>query len=109
MKIYIILLASLDAGLKMAQACHALREFQEAHPAVELDWYTHHKNVAILEWPDLSDTQAMLETHHLRFTSWHEPDLDNALTAICAEPASRKALARYPLASASAEGARVAA
>lgn len=34
----------------------------------------------------------------LRVTSFHEPDLDNALTAVALEPAAGRLVARLPLA-----------
>ena len=97
-KLYIIVLASLSAGLKAAQACHAMRAFVGEYPTLEKEWYEVSNNIVVLEYPDLEDLAERLEGHGMALARFHEPDRDGALTSICVTPVARKLLARVPLA-----------
>lgn len=49
MKLYIVVARALSAGLKIAQACHALRAFTAEHPKLDHVWYTESNNIVVLE------------------------------------------------------------
>jgi len=97
-KLYIILRATLSAGLKTAQTAHAAFAFQKEHPELQADWFESSNNICVLEYDDLDDLAERLENHGLALARFREPDQDNALTAICVEPRARKQVARLPLA-----------
>lgn len=97
MKLYIVVSNSLSAGLKCAQACHAMHAFTLAHPDATREWEAHN-NIVVLEHGDIPGTADMLEALGLRLSRFHEPDLDDALTAICVEPAGGRQLSTLRLA-----------
>lgn len=100
MRLYIIVASALSAGLKIAQACHALRAFVEAYPTEEGRWYSESNNLVVLEHRDIVEAADDLERRGLRIVRFREPDLADQLTAICVEPTqgARRILADYRLA-----------
>jgi hypothetical protein len=98
MKLYIIVLASLRAGLKAAQACHALRAFVAEHPELDAAWYATSNNLVVLQCDELPPLADALEAQGFAVSRFHEPDLGDALTAVAVEPKARRRLARLPLA-----------
>jgi hypothetical protein len=100
MKLFIVLEKALDAGLKMAQAVHAGFLFDEEYPELRHQWYTESNNIVVLEEEDLPTLADELEKRGYRLSRFTEPDLDDRLTAICVEPAAKKALCKLELAAA---------
>lgn len=98
-KLYVIVRSTLSAGLKAAQACHAMHAFIRNHPEETARW-EHDNNIVVLEYPDLPELAARLDRHGFALARFHEPDMDDALTAICVSPSAQKMLARVPLAGA---------
>jgi hypothetical protein len=98
MKLFVIVSAALNAGLKAAQGIHAFRAFQNDHPEVEQNWHTNHNNIVVLQDDDIPSLAARLEAKGFRISRFHEPDLDDELTAITAEPGAWKQLSSLPLA-----------
>ena len=97
MKLYIIVLKSLSSGLKAAQACHAMFAFTQAYPVKTKEW-AEHNNIVILEADDLPQVADLLDVLNLSSVRFHEPDLDDQLTAVCVEPAARRHVADLRLA-----------
>jgi len=97
-KLYIIVLSTLSAGMKAAQACHALRAFGASYPDIDRDWYETSNNIVVLEYPEIGDLADRLDRHGLALARFHEPDMDGALTSFCVGPDARKAVSRIPLA-----------
>ena len=85
-KLYIVLDSELASGLKMAQACHAMRAFIDEHSELDKAWFSESNNIVVLEHPDIVTFAAKVEANGLKLSRFLEPDLDNALTAICIEP-----------------------
>jgi len=54
--------------------------------------------LVVLEHPDLTSLAAELQAHGLRVALFHEPDLDDQLTALSAEPAAWRRLSNVRLA-----------
>lgn len=98
MKLYIVVSTALSVGLKCAQACHALRAFIEAYPDIDRQWFAESNNIVILEHADVPTTADMLDGMGLRLARFHEPDMDDVLTAICVEPAAKASLRELRLA-----------
>lgn len=99
MKLYIVLEAGLASGLKMAQAVHAAFLFGEQYPHLKDYWYHESNNVAILQQDDIVSLAERLESAGMRISRFHEPDLNDQLTAIAVEPEARRMLADLKLAS----------
>lgn len=97
-KLYIIVLDTLSAGLKSAQACHALRAFGASYPDIDLDWYNTSNNLVILEHDDPVSLADRLGGHGFAVSRFYEPDMDHTLTAFCVAPEAKKMLSRLALA-----------
>lgn len=97
-KLYVILRATLDSGLKMAQAIHAFKAFGLDHPRIEKEWFDASNNIAVLEYEDLDDLAGRLERHGMALARFYEPDRAGELTAICVEPAAKRLVRHVPLA-----------
>lgn len=100
-KLYIIVAAALATGLKMAQACHGMRQFIEEHPDIDRQWFAESNNIVVLQVDDVPSLADLLEGNGVRLSRFHEPDLGGQLTAICVEPtqAAKAHLQRVSLAS----------
>jgi hypothetical protein len=97
-KLYIVVNAALNAGLIAAQACHALRQFVGDHPVLDAQWHAQSNNIVVLEHDDVASIAARMEASGLAVSRFHEPDLDDALTAIAVEPHDGRLLSNLPLA-----------
>jgi len=98
-RLYIIVDRTLSAGLKMAQACHALRAFVGEHPMIDQTWHSESNNLVVLQVEDVPTLAERLESMGIKIARFTEPDLDGALTAIAAEPAAARHLSTLALAS----------
>lgn len=96
-KMFVILLKSLEAGLNTAQGIHAFWMFTQAYPEKTAQW-TPDNNVIVLEHENLEDLSKVLSEMGLDHVGFREPDRNDQLTAICAEPSARKHLAKLKLA-----------
>lgn len=96
MKLFIIVKSTLSAGLKAAQAVHAAVAFTQAFPEKTAQWQPDN-NVVVLEHESMPALADMLEALGLSLVRFHEPDLDDALTAICVEPAAKRHVAKLKL------------
>lgn len=101
-KLYIVTRSDLPAGYQAAQAVHAARQFQALHPDLERAWFERSNTIAILSAPSeeaLSELASLAERLELRIARFHEPDIDNQLTAIAIEPGdhARRICRRLPL------------
>jgi len=97
-RMYVVVLRKLSAGLKAAQACHAMTAFTFAYPRQTQDWFENSNNLVVLQCDDLPQIADELERQGLAVARFHEPDRDGELTAICTEPGARKVLGRVALA-----------
>lgn len=98
-KLYIVLAAQLASGLKIAQACHAMRQFVGDHPVLDRFWHQESNNIVCLQVDDLPELADHLEEQGIRISRFHEPDMDDELTAIAVEPKGWRKLSSLPLAS----------
>lgn len=65
-------------------------------------WYRESTYLILLTVPDedaLKALRVLLEAHDQTISAWHEPDLDDALTALSVAPTetARRLLANLPL------------
>lgn len=76
-------------GQQASQLCHALRQFANDHSEIDKEWYNNSNYICLLSVKSENDLHILcekaknLEIAHSKF---HEPDFDNALTAICLAP-----------------------
>lgn len=98
MKLYIVVHAALSVGMKIAQGCHALRAFVEAQPALDREWFTTANNIVVLQNDDIPSLAERLKAAGFIVAAFHEPDLDDQMTAIAVEPSAWRLLSSLPLA-----------
>lgn len=89
-KLYAIARADLPVGLRTAQVGHAL-----------ISWALEHgvppDNLVVLQVPGLEELHDVLRRLEGRVVAFHEPDLDDELTAVTAGPEHWRALSSLPL------------
>lgn len=101
MKLYTVVRSDISPGLQIAQAGHALVSFQSMFPDKYEKWRTESNNLVVLGVEgkeELAKVAYTLSCRGLDVATFQEPDLDNELTAITAEPSSKKYLSTLPLA-----------
>jgi hypothetical protein len=89
MKLYLLVDHGLSAGMKAAQAIHAFHAFSQEHPGIIQEWQADN-NIVVLSHPELSNLCHTLTAKGIRYTPFYEPDLGDAMTAICIEPAGKR-------------------
>lgn len=100
-KLYIIVRNDISPGLQIAQACHAQREFASDYPDLDREWHETHRNIVVLQIPDLKELAALAnECERLKIPTsrFLEPDLNNELTAIALAPTCVRLVSSLPLA-----------
>ena len=100
-KLFLITRQDLAQGPRAVQMAHALREFVARYPAIDAEWYRTSNTLALLEVssePDLAKLAQRAERRGVPVARFHEPDLDNALTAIAIAPSGKSLCRVLPLA-----------
>lgn len=91
----------LRPGAQAVQAAHALADFSVAHPDAFREWHQHNYLVflSVADEAELQGLHDRLSAAGCPVTSFREPDMGGALTAVCAggHPAVRRETARIPL------------
>lgn len=100
---YVVTRKDLSPGARLAQSCHALRQFSAEHPELDKDWFETSNYLVCLEAEcelELNYFVDVAESKGIRYSVFREPDLDNQLTAVTFEPGdiTRRMLSRLPLA-----------
>lgn len=94
--------SDLSPGQQATQSTHAALTFAVEHPLLMSEWYRTSSYLVLLS----AKSEFHLRTiHHrvkdacLTHVCWHEPDLDNEMTALAVEPspAAERLLANLPL------------
>lgn len=98
-KLYVVLKAALDSGLKIAQAIHVFRSFVGEYPHIEQPWHDQSNNIVVLQHEDPDGLGEHLEGMGYAVSRFWEPDRDGELTGLCVEPAAWRQLSSLPLAS----------
>jgi hypothetical protein len=102
LKLRIIVDESLSPGQQIAQSLHAAIEYIYQHPEDSLFWHNYSNSVIILS-TNIDNINALIQKCALEkidYSCFHEPGLDNRLTAICIEPCieSRRLTSNFRLA-----------
>ncbi len=88
-KLYVVVREDLPPGPQAVQAMHAFRQFQEAFPGLERNWFDTSNHLALLSVRNedaLRGLVARASIWRIRHVGFHEPDLGDALTAVAFEP-----------------------
>lgn len=100
-RLYVVVRSDLPAGAQIAQSCHALRAFVEAHPDLDRAWHAAGGNLVCLSVPcelDLLELLGQARREGLRFAWFDEVDFGSSLTAIALEAKAKRLLRPLPLA-----------
>lgn len=101
-RLYIAVRGDIPVGLAAAQAVHAAFSFATRHPSITGPWQRESQYLVIVTVPDEVALIALASSalaRNLEVSTWHEPDLDGAATAVALEPgiAARRLCANLPL------------
>lgn len=93
-KLYAVVDEGLRPGSKACQAAHALRQYAEAYPFIEGQWWRSSNTLVILECDDLGALWARAQAKGVTGVRFVEPDWcpDGTLTALAFGPDARKLL-----------------
>ncbi len=100
-KLYLVARSDLKDGPKAVQTVHAAIEYVFAHPAICRKWHLNSNYIAMLEARDEKALKRLVEKATLlglTFSTFHEPDLDNELTAVVFGPEAKRLCRHLPLA-----------
>lgn len=102
-KLVLVTRSDLRPGQQAVQAAHAMRQFVEEHPGLDVPWFEKSNTLALLSVSDEASLERLADKADdldLKLSVFREPDLGNALTAIALEPGprSRKLCRNLPLA-----------
>lgn len=100
-KLFIVTRSDLPPGARAAQSVHAALAFAHEHPQIETYWFKNSNNLVILEAPDeeaLDRLTLRAEQEGIPYVDFHEPDFNDALTAIALGPTAWRIVSSLPLA-----------
>jgi hypothetical protein len=94
--------SDLSPGQQATQSTHAALTFAVEHPLLTGGWYRNSSYLVLLGAKSefhLNAIHQRVKDACLTHVCWHEPDFDNALTAMAVEPspAAERLLANLPL------------
>lgn len=101
-RLYIAVRSDLPLGLASAQAVHAAFLFSQQHPELVGRWHQDSQYLVLVSVPDeveLIGLASRALAAGIEVSTWHEPDLAGATTAVALEPGAtaRRLCANLPL------------
>lgn len=101
-RLYIVVRDDLPIGLQAAQATHAAFQFSHEHPSLVQPWFRESQYLIIVTVPDeiaLIGRASHARAEGIAVSTWHEPDLGGAATAVAMQPGevARRLCANLPL------------
>ena len=92
--LYVVVRRDLEPGLKLAQACHATREFTRSWPMEAVG-----DNLVVLDAEPEQLAELVVKAGGVcSATAFHEPDLGGELTAVALGVGARRLVSCFPLA-----------
>lgn len=94
-KLYLVVREDLPPGRSYAQVAHALTEYAIKYPACFQAWYEASNTIAVLQVPSMEELAKLCERadfESVQKAEFHEPDLNNELTAVAFEPCEQSRL-----------------
>lgn len=93
----------LHPGAQASQLVHAAQQFEKEHFDVQNEWYSKSNHLVLLSTENEESLRKLLFKANLqgiKASAFHEPDFDNALTAVALEPCAEtcKLCSSLPLA-----------
>lgn len=93
-KLYIVTRRDITPGYQGVQSQHAIRQFTADHPERDAEWFRNSNFLAWLSVPNEVELMRLLvlaSDAGLRTSSFREPDVGGAITAIAIEPSPKTA------------------
>jgi hypothetical protein len=92
----------LNPGSQAVQSIHSLHEFEKQQKSQYEHWYKHSKTIVFLSVESINDLQSLkdkLDLDKICYAKFLEPDLNNAITALCivGGEKTRKLCSKLPL------------
>jgi hypothetical protein len=100
-KLYVVVRSDLPAGDQLAQSCHAVAQFGVVSPARFATWAKADPIIVILAAPSrtaLEIVRMELLDEGLEVAAFHEPDINDELTAIAFGGEGARFVSQLPLA-----------
>lgn len=94
-KLFIVVRQDLPPGRSYAQVAHAITEYAVLFQACFFGWYEASNTIAVLQVPTMVELAKLCdraEFEGCRKAEFHEPDLNNELTAVAFEPSEKSRL-----------------
>jgi peptidyl-tRNA hydrolase len=91
-KLFIVVRQDLPPGRSYAQVAHAITEYAMLYQACFEAWYEASNTIAVLQVPTMVELAQLCdraEFEGCRKAEFHEPDLQNELTAVAFEPSDK--------------------
>ena len=98
-KLFIVTRKDLEPGDLLAQTAHAVAEFAKEHRALFERWHDVSNTIIVKVADDELELKKLLHRaidRDIRFSRFHEPDMDDALTALAFEPAGSSLVRNFP-------------
>lgn len=98
-KLYVVVRSDLHPGAQCAQSVHAALLFAHEHAELEAEWHEQSKNLVVLGAADEAHLRSLASKAAERgfaTSEFHEPDFDDALTAVGFEYAAWRMLSSLP-------------
>jgi peptidyl-tRNA hydrolase len=99
-KLYIVTRADLSPGQQATQSAHAAFEYAMAHTLATREWFDKSTYLVLLSVPDKESLYELsYEFDGMYHSVWHEPDMNDEMTAIAIGPSDKasRILANFPL------------
>ena len=97
-RLYIITRSDIPHGLQLAQSCHAVSVFADAHPLIHRSWVRGANNIVCLSVGNEVELECIAQATRQKVRRFFEPDLEGQLTAIAIEDAEPGLVGSLPLA-----------
>ncbi len=91
-KLFLVTRRDIAPGYQAVQSCHAMRQFTADHPEVDSEWFAKSNYLALLSVDNEIELMRLLVAASdagLRASSFREPDVGGAITAIAIEPSQK--------------------
>lgn len=88
-KLYVIVRKDLSTGAQMAQSLHAALHFADENPDLTKKWMKFSDFICVLHIDNEKELLQLARKAKIKgiiCAMFHEPDLDDSLTAVCLEP-----------------------
>lgn len=91
-KLYIVVRNDLMSGQMASQITHCAFQFAKEHPNITINWMENSNFICLLQVKneeELIELAKQIYSENIAYSVFHEPDYNNSLTAVAAEPGQK--------------------